>query len=229
MTPMIQAPVHYEQNLPAPTPLQIQAGFIKTQVFECMAQLHGWCSFEKASFLVDLILKTKPKTIVEIGVWGGKSLIPMAKALKENQQGIAYGIDPWDSKESIQWIMEDANRHFWEYANHELVFQHLNEKIEQFGLRDQIILIKSTSEGAPPIHGIDLLHIDGNHSEYTSYLDVIKWVPLVSPGGWIIFDDMRWFEKDTYTTAKAGEWLNANCHKLAEFTDICTWGVWIKP
>ena len=76
---------------------------------------------------------------------------------------------------------------------------------------------------------IDILHIDGNHSEQASYLDVTKWVPLVRSGGWIFFDDMTWFENGVFTTARAVEWLNANCYKLAECTDVCTWGVWIKP
>ena len=125
--------------------------------------------------------------------------------------------------------MEAVNRHFWEYADHQLVFNHLNEKIAQFQLQNQIRLIRTTSEMAPPIFDIDVLHIDGNHSDYTSYLDVTKWVPFVRSGGWIIFDDMRWFENGVYTNSRACEWLDANCHKLAEFNDICTWGVWIKP
>lgn len=226
---MIDTAIHAEEHLPSPSESQVRATFLKARVLEWMAQLHGWCSPEKGHFLIDVVLKTRPQTVVEIGVWGGKSLIPMASALKENGEGIVFGIDPWDSKESVQWITEDANRHFWECANHEWVFQHLNQKIDEFALRDRIVLIKSTSEAAEPISGIDLLHIDGNHSQHTSYLDVVKWVPLVRPGGWILFDDMTWYENGVYTTAKASEWLDANCHKLAEFTDICTWGVWIKP
>lgn len=220
---------HYEDCLPAPTAEQLQTVSLKKAALDYMAQLHGWCSNEKGAFLVDLVLKTKPQTVVEIGVWGGKSLIPIATALRQNQSGVIFGIDPWSSQESVQWITEEANRNFWASANHEWVFQHLNEKIDEFALRKQIVLIKNTSEEAPPIPEIDLLHIDGNHSEHTSYLDVVKWVPLVKSGGWIVLDDMRWFENGVYTTAKASQWLDANCHKLAEFTDVCTWGVWVKP
>jgi predicted O-methyltransferase YrrM len=226
---MIDAPTHFEEVLPIASEEKQKSDALKAYATQCMSQLHGWCSPEKGSFLVDLVLKTKPDTIVEIGVWGGKSFLPMAMALKENQKGVAYGIDPWSSKESTQWVTEEVNKNFWEWANHDLVYNHLNEKIDLFGLRNQIILIKSTSEAAPPIGGIDILHIDGNHSEHTSLFDVEKWVPLVKSGGWIIFDDMKWYENGVFTTAKAGAWLDANCHKFAEFTDICTWGVWIKP
>ena len=200
------------------------------QVVTYMEQLDGWCAPEKGCFLADLVSKTKPKVIVEIGVWGGKSLVPMAYALKLlNQGGVVYGIDPWESKESVQWIMEEANRAFWGWADHNWILQRLLEKIDQFDLGDQIGLIKSTSEKAAPIHSIDILHVDGNHSDYTSYLDVTKWVPLVNSGGWIIFDDMTWFENGQYTAARATHWLDENCIKFAEFNDVCTWGVWIKP
>ncbi len=226
---MMDFPTHLEEIAPMPSDQQLQIALVKQQVFEYMTELHGWCSPEKAGFLIDLIAKIKPQVIVEIGVWGGKSLIPMARALKENKQGIIFGIDPWASDESVQWIMEEANRNFWNNANHEWVYQHLIQKIAKFDLQNQVQLIRSTSEGAAPIQGIDILHVDGNHSDPTSYLDVTKWVPLMNSGGWIIFDDMRWFENGMYTTARAGEWLDANCYKLAEFTDVCTWGVWIKP
>ncbi|HSX11229.1 MAG TPA: class I SAM-dependent methyltransferase [Chlamydiales bacterium] len=221
-------PSHYEEiivrSAPHETPSQM-----KEHVYELMSQLHGWCSNEKAGFLIDLVLKVKPKVIVEIGVWGGKSLIPMAYALRENNEGIIYGIDPWESKESTEWVMEEVNRAFWEGANHHWVLEHLLGKIDQYGLVNQVRLFKSTSEAAPPIPEIDILHIDGNHSEHTSYIDVTKWTPFVKPGGWIIFDDMKWFEKGVFTTSKATHWLDEHCNKFAEITDAnCSWGIWTK-
>ena len=219
---------HYEQTI-VPHSFQMSVPQLKQYVFDYMTRLHGWCSNEKAAFLMDLIFKHKPQTIVEIGVWGGKSLLPMATALKANGRGVIYGIDPWDSKESVQWVVEEVNRHFWEYADHTSVYLHLLSKVSELELQNQIVLIKNTSEGAPPIYGIDMLHVDGNHSDHTSYRDVIKWVPFMNSGGIIIFDDMKWFEHGDFTTARASKWLDENCIKFAEFTDICTWGVWIKP
>jgi predicted O-methyltransferase YrrM len=226
---MIDSPIHYEEVAPMPNEEQRRLFSLKQELSFRMLELHGWCSFEKACFLVDLIAKTKPHVIVEIGVWGGKSLIPMAYALRNNNQGTIFGIDPWLSQESTQWTLDEANRNFWDHANHEWVYQHLIEKIAQFGVAPQIQLLRCTSEAAEPIQRIDILHIDGNHSDPTSYLDVTKWVPLVNSGGWIIFDDMTWSENGMGTTARAARWLDEHCHKFAEFTDVCTWGVWVKP
>ena len=58
--------------------------------------LIGWCSTDKAKAMASLIVKYKPETIVEIGVFGGRSLIPMAMACRHNGTGRVYGIDPYD-------------------------------------------------------------------------------------------------------------------------------------
>jgi predicted O-methyltransferase YrrM len=202
---------------------------IQRQVIAIMQQCEGWCSEHKAEILVSLVFKTKPQIIVEIGVYGGKSLLPMAYALKINQKGVIYGIDPWDHVESVKGLQQVEHVTFWEYLNHQKIKQQLIENIYNFSLHSQVVLIQSTSEAAAPINDIDLLHIDGNHSDALSYLDVTKWVPLVKRGGYIILDDMNWCDDGNYTTTHACEWLNANCTKVSEFTDDCKWGIWMKP
>lgn len=202
---------------------------IKRQAFAHMDELLGWCSHEKAAVLIDLVLKCKPETVLEIGVFGGKSLVPMAYALKVNKKGKIFGIDPWDSQASIEGLIGDDHKLYWSRIDHESIMVDLMNKIARFALTEQIELLKTTSEAAAPIHNIDILHIDGNHSDVTSYLDVTKWVPYVRPGGWIIFDDINWNDDGNNLTVRAVDWLNENCIKFAEFSDTCVWGLWIKP
>lgn len=227
----------YDVNAQAATHLEELIGIdkqtptakLKRYAFEIMNGLEGWCAEDKASVLIDIILKLKPTTIVEIGVFGGKSLVPMACALQVNQGGVIYGIDPWSAEASMEEVHNKDNKHYWSIVDHRGIMNGLMSKIEQLNLTDHIELIESTSENAPLIYDIDILHVDGNHSDKTSFYDVNKWVPLVRKGGWIIFDDMKWHEEGVDTTARAVAWLDANCRKFAEFTDVCTWGIWIKP
>jgi len=195
--------------------------------FRFMDQLEGWCSHEKAVILIDIILKNHPETVVEIGVFGGKSLIPMAVALQACEKGTIYGIDPWDSHDSVEGLVAE-HKDWWGAIDHRKIFQDLVAKIQDFQLNN-IVLIPHTSEEATPIEGIEVLHIDGNHSDDASYLDVTKWVPLVVSGGWVIFDDVDWHENGSYTTSRAVKWLDENCVKLAAFNDGHEWGIWLKP
>ena len=202
---------------------------LKNGAYWFMDQIYGWCSHSKASILIDIINRKQATTIVEIGVWGGKSLIPMAHALKTLGKGKIYGIDPWNNHESIVGVMDHANINYWSRVDHEAVFQTLLYNIDRFGLEDQVELIRDTSANADPIPDIDLLHIDGNHSNGASYLDVTKWVPLVKPGGWIVVDDINWHEFGKFTQAESVKWLDEHCHRMGDITDVCVWGIWVKP
>ncbi|MEM1282352.1 MAG: class I SAM-dependent methyltransferase [Chlamydiota bacterium] len=194
----------------------------KEKAMKSLKITEGWCTEFKASILYDIVSMMKPDKVVEIGVWGGSSLIPMAYALKNNGYGIIYGIDPWSQAESAAG-QDGVNRQWWSTVNHDIIFSGLKNTIVKLGLYGQIHLVRSTSKDAEIIEEIDILHIDGNHSEITSYLDVTKWVPQVRKGGLIIFDDINWA-----TTSKAVAWLDEHCVKLIEYKDVCTWGIWVK-
>jgi len=124
--------------------------------------------------------------------------------------------------------MNDANRAYWGTVDHEAVYQSLVQNLERFELKTQVELIRAPSVSAEPIYDIDLLHIDGNHSDITSFIDVTKWVPLVRPGGWIIVDDISWFENGKFTQADSVKWLDERCQRMGEITDVCIWGIWVK-
>lgn len=196
---------------------------VKVDALAAMTKLEGWCSPQKAATLIDLVFKTQAKTIVEIGVFGGKSLIPMAFALKAQGEGIVIGIDPWSAAESTVGEMDEANREWWAKIDHEAIYQGLKGSVKEFKLQKHVRLIKASSAEAEAIPSIDILHIDGNHSEVTSVFDVLKWVPMVRSGGLIIFDDLDWA-----TTKKASSLLDEYADKLFDYKEGNVWGVWIK-
>jgi hypothetical protein len=215
-------PSHYERVI-FKEDIATKMDHTKQTAFHYMNHLEGWCTRNKASILIDLVFMLRPQTIVEVGVWGGKSLIPMAYALKVIEQGKIYGIDPWNSDASVDG-MEGANYDWWEKVDHNFILHGLIDKIMEYQLYDQISLIRSTSYNAPPIANIDILHIDGNHSEKSSMIDVNKWVPLVRKSGMIILDDLDWITND-----KAVKWLDTHCIRLVVFKETNEWGIWIKP
>lgn len=219
---------HYEFTLQDKRKSTVEA---KAVAFMYMDEVFdGWCTHQKASILLDIMLAHKPRKVVEIGVWGGKSLIPMAYYQKRvDRGGIVIGIDPWTAEASVEGVMHEGSKAFWTVVDYERILHKLINYIQRFGLEDQVELIRATSLEAPLIEDIDMLHIDGNHSDVTSYIDVTKWVPQVRRGGWIIFDDINWSENGKNTTQRAVDYLNEHCHKIAEITDICTWGIWYKP
>lgn len=171
-------------------------------------KLEGWCSQEKASELAMLVATTSPSLCVEIGVFGGRSLAAMALACVRNGRGRVVGIDPWSKDRSLEHVQEQGNLDWWGKLDHERIYRGCVKMIEDEHLDGVCELRRmSASEAAPAFKegSIDILHIDGNHSETQSVADVRNYLPKVKAGGYIWFDDIDW-----PSTAKALELLRAH-------------------
>ena len=159
----------------------------------------GGCTFEKACIMADLVCTYNLKTTVEIGVYRGRSLLPMALAHKLSTHGTAYGIDPYKLEEALQNdtpFKEDIEK-FCLALDFDLLYQDVLDLIESYNVVDNCILLRKTSKEAinyfieNDIY-FDLLHIDGNHDTDKVMLDVDLYLPRIRPGGFIVMDDFNW-------------------------------------
>lgn len=182
---------------------------ITTYTRNIMPNMHGWCTPEKAEELARQIISTDARNILEIGVYAGRSLIAMALAAK-NTGGRVIGIDPWEPEASVKGFEHDqANRDWWANCDHFEIFKKCRIYMNNYGARENTVLIPHASQDALPLIAplsLDLLHIDGNHSEAQSTYDVDHYVPLVKSGGVVVFDDTNWS-----TTANAQKRLGELC------------------
>lgn len=187
--------------------------------------IHGWCSFDKASKFVEHIITEKPNLVVEIGVFGGSSLIPQALALKENGFGVVYGIDPWKKEAALESMIDEVHKNWWESLDLDSIYNHCEENIDKYDVRQFCKLIRDKSENVVNTFedgSIDILHIDGNHSEDLSYKDATLYLPKVKSGGLIFFDDIYWTEGDNYaTTRKAISYILSQSSKLDIVNNDC--------
>lgn len=159
--------------------------------------LQGWCWPGKAIALAESVLNQPDcKIVVEVGVFGGRSLIPMAQACRSVGKGVVFGIDPWRAADAIECEHDKENVKWWtEKVDLHDVHKRCVEWIWSLGLDANCVLIRSKSEVAVHAFGegtIDVLHIDGNHNEELSCRDAMLWLPKVRSGGVIWFDDVHW-------------------------------------
>lgn len=151
-----------------------------------------WCTIEKAERLASLVMAYQPLNIVEIGVWMGGSLFPMALAAREYGGGYVTGIDPWDSSKSVQG-QEGANHDWWQKAPHDYAYKFAVGMVEQLSLTNVSLCRMTSDEAIHRLHDkrIDLWHCDGNHSEQ-AYVDTVNYSPLIPVGGIAVMDDIGW-------------------------------------
>ncbi len=169
---------------------------LKKNVCDVIPTLYGWCSKEKAVQFIDLVLQVKPDICVEIGVFGGRSIFPVASALKFIDQGIVIAIDPWDKEEIIRYfdpVKDKAHIDWWSKVNMEHVYYSYLGMLSQYQLEDYAITLRIPSQLAcSVIDTIDILYIDGNHDEEASMNDVRMYLPKVRSGGYIWLNDSLW-------------------------------------
>ena len=171
-----------------PPPMALDESIRQTQ------SLEGWCPLEKAEALARLVLDTRPACIAEIGVFGGRSLIPMALAA-QSYGGEVHAIDPWSHAASLEGEIGDDNRIWWGQLDIEGVYSRFLEGVRRFEVEDTIRVHRTTDTAAVGDFRdgqIGLLHVDGNHSAAVSRRYVEQWGPKIAPGGHLVMDDIDW-------------------------------------
>jgi methyltransferase family protein len=191
---------------------------LKREVCTILPSIHGWCSKEKAVNFMDLVLEVEPEVCVEIGVFGGSSLFPVASALKFLNKGIIIGIDPWDKKECVKYfdpVVDRAHIDWWNKVDLNQIYAAYLNMLSKYKLTNHSITMKATSEKAAlAIGDIDILYLDGNHGEFAALTDVQLYLPKVRYGGYIWLNDCLWLE-----TQNALDLLFESCEMVRSVDD----------
>jgi hypothetical protein len=177
--------------------LQAEVQDLKQGVLDTLPSLEGWCSREKAIAFIDMVLTEKPKVWVEIGVFGGSSLFPVLSAFKFLNEGTAIGIDAWDKIECIRYfdpVRDKVDLKWWGNLNINKIHDSFQSMLSLHDLKKYCKVLRLTSEAASKEvkETIDVLYIDGNHSETVSTRDVELYLPKVRSGGYIWINDSLW-------------------------------------
>lgn len=127
---------------------------------------HGVASlrFDEAAFLYRLVRDTDPTTIVEIGRFRGGSTFVFATALRD---GVVHSYDVSGANDAQ---LRDA-----------LVRYRLDARVR--------LHVGDSAHVDPPAAPIDILFVDGDHSEEGARRDHERWSPLVERGGHLLFHD----------------------------------------
>lgn len=150
----------------------------------------GWCEEAKALDLAAMVLALHPKVVVELGVWGGRSFIPMALACKHVGTGVVIGIDPWSPEASAEGY-DTVNADWWSKQPHEQVYRGFVDHLTRLDLLGctAIRRVKSDDAEVPPV--VDALHVDAQHCAH-AIRDVKRFAPAVRIGGIVCMDDLEW-------------------------------------
>lgn len=155
----------------------------------------GWCSAAKALKLAELITDNSLEIIVEIGIFGGRSFIPMGMAVRSHGKGACYGFDPMDTQAATEGGVSIENDEWWAKVDLEDMYRWFIQSLLHFQLTNECRFMRIRGETAWrlfEVESINLLHLDSNHSETVSCRDVAMWRSRVAPSGFLVMDDCNW-------------------------------------
>lgn len=164
-----------------------------------LTRMSGWCDPAKGHALADLVMAERPQVCAEIGVFAGKSLLSIAFGLQARAKtspasnGIVYAIDSWSTPDSlVDTTPEDAK--WWaNNVNLDSIYEEFLGHLHTTNLGRYVRVLRLSSLNAASLVGpLDLLHIDGCHSEWSSTSDVTLWLPKLRMGGTLVMDDVNW-------------------------------------
>lgn len=184
--------------------------------------LHGWCTTEKAIRLFTLAKSIDNPTCVELGVFAGKSLLPIALG---SDRGSVYGVDAWEKDATLEGENDIENDKWWANIDYDYFYLYTKQLLEKYNITNcKLLRNKSCNIDVLNLfenESIDILHQDSNHSELISTNEVYAWRNKIKKGGYYIFDDTNW----KTTMAAQNLLLDSGFIELEDFN---TWKIYRK-
>ena len=194
---------------------------------EALQSLEGWATLQKREHLARLVIDHNAMRCVEIGVFGGQSLLAIALAtelLPDGDRAQVVGYDPYTKEAALEGDNDKANDEWWSKLDLAAIHRSALEAIGSLGLSSRCqIRTKTDIEAADDFTNgtVDLLHLDANHAKAISLRSAALWLPKVRAGGIVIQDDCNW---DSVKPTVA--WLDEQATRL-EWPEGATWGAWV--
>jgi cephalosporin hydroxylase len=152
--------------------------------------IHGWFDFQN---IYDRMANEVRDggTIVELGVWKGKSIIYLAQAIQKTGKNIQLiGIDnfqhsDWDGYSTLQRI--DRER-----GETRTILQQCQDNIAAFGLSDRITIRPFDSIQAAktfPDGSVDFVFVDDMHNNEHVKAELGAWIPKMRRPTWMAGHD----------------------------------------
>ena len=168
-------------------------------------------------FGYDLVALLQPKLVVELGVDRGESYFAFCQAVAETKLAArCFAVDTWRGDEhagdydETTFIQASVHNRAHYEAFSKLLRCSFDAALEKF-----------------PTGNIDILHLDGLHTEAAVQHDLDSWMPKIRPGGILLLHDVNVRSRD-FGVWKIWEELRRSGRSWT-FNDGPGLAVWQKP
>ncbi len=171
-------------------------------------------STKRYAFLLFSVYKTKPKSIVEIGVYNGNRAIELIETAKIFNKNIEYyGFDLFEDFYDSQNLINK------ELSKFPLSKKNVEKKLKKF---TNVNLLKGNTKKTLPkfikkSQNIDFVFIDGGHSVATIKNDWNSIKKIISKNSLVIFDDYYQIKKNIFNNYGCNKIINSLNSKIYKY------------
>ena len=166
--------------------------FADHTAFEGRVDHQGWASDNP--MLRQTIRKVRPRTVIEVGVWKGGSVLTMADEIEIlGLDAVLIAIDTWLGAADHWWQPE------WKASlrienGYPTLFKTFAANVFDWTKQHIVLPLPLDSLNAADLLAyykiaIDVAHVDGGHSFESVMADLRTWWPIIQPNGALIGDD----------------------------------------
>ncbi len=152
--------------------------------------IQGWFDFQN---IYDRMAAEVPDggTIIELGVWKGKSLIYLAQAVKKSGKKVhIVGVDnfnpvDWDGYSTIGRLDREK-------GEHRTIIEQCRGNLAACGVADDVALIEGDSIEAARLfknNSVDFIFIDDTHTNEHIQAEIAAWLPKMKYPTWMAGHD----------------------------------------
>lgn len=185
------------------------------QVETASKNVPGWYSRARMEATVALIINIKPKLCVEVGVFGGASLLPIAMTLKRIKLGHVYAVDSWNNSDCTKYMPdEDPNKDWWSHLPLNDFYTSFVEALKINKVKKKCTIIKGESVRSASKfkdNSIDFLNWDGNLSSLGAQKELQAYLPKIKSGGYILVNNVKWYVLGKFPVQEAIDGLRSSC------------------
>lgn len=162
-----------------------------------LPDLRGWNSVHP--IFAELIDRTNPQTIIEVGTWKGASAIHMADICRATlRKTHIICVDTWlGAVEFCTTLKDTEERNLMHKHGYPQIYYQFLSNVIHTGHQSRITPLPNTSANGAKIlayQGVkaELIYIDGSHEYEDVKADIKAYLPLLKPGGVMFGDDYGW-------------------------------------
>jgi predicted O-methyltransferase YrrM len=161
------------------------------------SRLEGRCSRDKALFLARTVLAEHPQVCVEIGVLGGRSIMPCAAALRHAGTGSIFAIETWNADAAVASPTNDAPDTAWSRVEFPRLKREFYRFVAVVDLTRQVRLVEARpGQAAMLFDRIDFLHVNGSQCVGKAAEAALFYASKVRRGGIVVLDDIDWSDAE---------------------------------